>query len=99
MITRCQLTLRASIISGEELAKSDVEERESGRLARRQQKAGEMHCGCRSSTPVLPRRSKALKIGGVHHHCSAARVTWSFLQPTSGLAYFSCSKVSDIIDD
>jgi len=76
-----------------------VEERESGRLARRQQKAGEMHCGCRSSTPVLPRRSKALKIGGIHHHCSAARVTWSFLQPTSGLAYFPCSKVSDIIDD
>ena len=31
MITRCQLILRASIISGEELAKSYVQERESRR--------------------------------------------------------------------
>ena len=60
------------------------EREESGRLARRRQKADEMHCGCRSPTPVLPRHSKALKIGGVRHHCSTARVTWSFLQPASG---------------
>ena len=37
MITRCQLTLRASIISGEELAKSDGGERES----RREKKASD----------------------------------------------------------